>query len=394
VFCDNASVSLIRNHWHLFTESVSSHLLGKKSWNVYNADNIAKVKQDEAAAAALEAAEEQRMQEVDAERRIQILRGIRPEEIPAVPQATADTRARDEPRRDRERRRIAGEDDTDRDLRLAREHHETASRSTQALTKPGKNSDAPLTDHQGHINLFPAEGSKHHALKNAEAEAEAAKKKKEYEDQYTMRFSSAAGFKQLVGQKPWYSSISAAKDGEDVEETVSRDVWGNEDPRRKEREKMRLVSDDPMAVIQKGVSELQQVERERRRWKEERDRELRVMVKAKKRQEGRKRRRTNDVDKLEGFSLDAIAGVKDEDRGRRHRHHRGHRSRERSKNGRSRDHRHHRHPSPSREADRQYSRHELDHSKYRHGSEHDQSSNRRSSSLHQQIPTPPDEVLP
>jgi len=334
------------------------------------------------------------MQEVDAERRIQILRGSRPEDIPAEPQAIDDTRTHDEPRRDRKRRRIAGEDDTDRDLRLAREHQETASRSTQALSKPGKTSEAPLTDHQGHINLFPTEGSRHHAPKNAEAEAEAAKKKKEYEDQYTMRFSNAAGFKQSIGQKPWYSNVSAADDGGNAEENVSRDVWGNEDPRRKEREKMRLVSDDPMAVIQKGVSELRQVERERRRWREERDRELRDMIEAEKRQERKKRRRTNDVDQLEGFSLNATNKGKDENLSHRHRHHHNHRSRERSKNGRTRDHHHRRHRSRGPDAIRQYSVDAPDGGKHHHESERYKRSDRQGSSLHRQVPTPPDEVPP
>lgn len=51
------------------------HLLGKKSWNVYNTDNIERVRRDEAAARAREEADEQRMQEEDAERRLKILRG-------------------------------------------------------------------------------------------------------------------------------------------------------------------------------------------------------------------------------------------------------------------------------------------------------------------------------
>lgn len=390
--CDNASVSLTRKRRHLSTKSVSSHLLGKKSWNVYNADNIAKVKQDEAAAAAREAAEEQRMQEVDAERRIQILRGSCPEDIPAESQANDPILARDEPKRDRKRRRIAGEDDTDRDLRLALEQQEIASRSTQALAKSGKKSDAPLTDHRGHINLFPVEGSKHHAPKNAEAEAEAAKKKKEYEDQYTMRFSNAAGFKQSIGQKPWYSSVSAADVGGNAEEDVSRDVWGNEDPRRKEREKMRLVSDDPMAVIQKGVSELRQVEKDRRIWKEERNRELRDMVEAERRQERKERRRTYDMDELEGFDLTATRKDKHENSSHRHRRHRGHRSRERSKNGRTSDHHHRRDRSRSPEAIQQHSMNAPDRGKHHPKPECYRPSDRRGSSLQHQVPNPPHEV--
>ena len=326
------------------------------------------------------------MQEVDAERRIQILRGLRPEALCAAPQAIEDTRAHDEPRRDRKRRRIAGEDDTDRDLRLARENNEATSRSTQALAKTSRSSDAPLTDHKGHINLFPAEGSKHHAPKNAEAEAEAAKKKKEYEDQYTMRFSNAAGFKQSIGQKPWYSSVSAADDGREVGETVSKDVWGNEDPRRKEREKTRLMSDDPMAVIQKGVSELRQVEKDRRRWKEERDMELQDLVKTERRREKRSNRRSRAEDDLEGFSLDATCMDKDETRS--HRHRQSHHRRERSKERKPRGGHHRRHQSRSREAIQRHSHHDPNRTNNHQGSTHHKSPDRRRS---KQIPTPPDE---
>ena len=340
----------MRAYKNPFVNLYFSHLLGKKSWNVYNADNIARVKQDEAAAKAREAAEEQRMQEVDAERRIQILRGLHPDDLPAIPPAAEETRTRREPGRDRKRRRIAGEDDTDRDLRLAREHNDAASRSTQALAKPVRSSDAPLTDHKGHINLFPAEGSRHHAPKNAEAEAEAAKKKKEFEDQYTMRFSNAAGFKQSIGQQPWYSSTGAVNDGEEGADAVSKDIWGNEDPRRKEREKLRIASDDPMAAIKKGVAQLRQVERERQRWKEERDRELRDIVEAETRREKKKRERPKVTDDLENFSLNDTNADKDvarsHHRGRHHRrsersHHRRHRSRShhRSKSSRSPHHR-------------------------------------------------------
>ncbi|KAI4181149.1 MAG: hypothetical protein L6R41_006790 [Letrouitia leprolyta] len=251
------------------------HLLGKKSWNVYNQANVDKVKRDEAAAAARKAAEEQRMQEVDAERRIQLLRGIKPEAIPAPPTTTDQAVEQDQSlhKRERKRRRIAGEDDTARDIRYAMEDQAVVPAKTELQLKSTKSRDAPLMDHRGHIDLFPMEGLKHNAPKNAEVEAEKAKKKKELEDQYTMRFSNAAGFKQSIGEKPWYQSSGIIQD-----QTVhlpSKDVWGNEDPRRKEREKMRVAADDPMAMIQKGVSQLRQVEKERDEWRKERDRETR-----------------------------------------------------------------------------------------------------------------------
>ncbi|KAJ5989187.1 hypothetical protein N7481_004397 [Penicillium waksmanii] len=208
------------------------HLLGKKSWNVYNPDNIARVKRDEAQAQAREEEDERLMQEVDAERRIKILRGERPPTPPPPPQSSADTFARSERKssddagRYRKKRRLAGEDDTDRDIRFAREDAEQAlskrdelSRSSQ---REGGNQQVPLWDNSGHINLFP-EGSKK-AEKNSEAEAEKKKKERSYEDQYTMRFSNAEGFKEQAGRQPWYSSGAQVVTAPDA--MPDKNVWG------------------------------------------------------------------------------------------------------------------------------------------------------------------------
>lgn len=232
------------------------------------------------------------MQEVDSERRIRILRGLQvttppPSNIGQTGQELEG--GRDGIPRERKRRRIAGEDDTERDIRLAQEHSVAVPGKHDVAQTVRLSSDAPLTDRKGNINLFPEEGtSRRHAPKNVEAEAEAAKKKKEFEDQYTMRFSNAAGFKQAVGQKPWYHSIDDS--AENGETTVTKDVWGNEDPRRMEREKMRLDADDPLAAMQKGVEELREVKKERKRWKEERGREMREIIETDRARAGRKRR--------------------------------------------------------------------------------------------------------
>ncbi|KAI9793958.1 MAG: hypothetical protein M1833_000476, partial [Piccolia ochrophora] len=274
------------------------HLLGKKSWNVYNTENIARVRRDEAAAQAREEAEEQRTQAVDAERRMKLLTGVHAERA----QPTVDDGREQEeeakvahapPGREKKRRRIAGEDDTDRDIRLAKETNALVPSGLEpghlpSTRKPASN--APLTDHAGHINLFPEERSKSHVAKNPEAEAEAAKKKREYEDQYTMRFSNAAGFKQGL-ETPWYSSRSTTQlAGEDV---VGKDVWGNEDPRRKEREKVRREDGDPLASMRKGVRQLKSSERDKRAWEEEREQELRELRRAQK-QDRRAQRRQDD----------------------------------------------------------------------------------------------------
>lgn len=293
------------------------HLLGKKSWNVYNADNIAKVKRDEAAAVAREEAEEQRMQEVDAERRIQILRGLPVKAASATTEEEQIGRSKeDRPDRERKRRRIAGEDDTDRDIRFAQESNAVPAKAEMQM-KSQKSSDAPISDVKGHINLFPVDGTRHNAPKNAEVEAEKAKKQKELEDQYTMRFSNAAGFKQAVGEKPWYYKSGAIGDEDGEVKAPSKDVWGNEDPRRKEREKMRIVAEDPLASIQKGVAGVREVERERKKWKEEKDREIRELEEAERRQERRNRKRRK-ADDLEGFRLDD--GAKPDEPTRRHHH--------------------------------------------------------------------------
>lgn len=125
------------------------------------------------------------MQEVDAERRIQILRGERPSTPPPPPasppsaaQHEKRSRKDEEPRRyNHKRRRLAGEDDTDRDIRLAREDSKLAD-GTRAELSRSKTSDAPLEDGAGHINLFPSEAGRAPVEKNTEAETEATEKKR------------------------------------------------------------------------------------------------------------------------------------------------------------------------------------------------------------------------
>lgn len=259
-------------------------------------------------AAASEAAEEQRMQEADAENRIRILRGL-----PAAPLATSEPlidghaknhkRRRDQEQgRDRKRRRIAGEDETEMEIRIARENAAVAPSKPSTVQARPRN-DMPLMDGKGHIDLFPIETpSSQKSAKNADAEAEAAKKKREYEDQYTMRFSNAAGFKQDVGQQPWYSSVDAnAQDGYDeATATLAKDVWGNEDPRRKDRYTKNLTANDPLSAMNRGVEELREVEKERNRWKEERDRDIQELIDSERpSRSSRKERKSREIGRFE-----------------------------------------------------------------------------------------------
>ena len=140
------------------------HLLGKKSWNVYNADNVDRVRRDEADARAREEAAEQLMQEQDAERRIALMRGEQPPALPAVTDESHDNEHAHDPRqsdgRERKRRKLKGEDDTEREMRYAREDAEAGSRMRESFkqvkTKDAALDDAPLQDRRGQIQLVPA----------------------------------------------------------------------------------------------------------------------------------------------------------------------------------------------------------------------------------------------
>jgi hypothetical protein len=259
------------------------------------------------------------MQEIDAERRIQLLRGEEPTPLPeAEDKADNDERRDRGSGRERKRRKKAGENDTDFEMRIA--HEQTASNSERQIVLR-KSIDAPLIDHTGHIDLFPQERSNKSVEKNAEAEKELAKKKKEYEDQYTMKFSNAAGFKQGL-ENPWYSKTGHSKEVD--EDLPGKDVWGNEDPRRKEREAARVVSNDPLAMMRQGAAQVRQVEKKRKLWREEKEKEMRDPIEAEERKKKHKRKHRDDDDDLEGFRLDeserSSSRRKDDDRERKHRH--------------------------------------------------------------------------
>ncbi|KAK3490359.1 uncharacterized protein B0T23DRAFT_454167 [Neurospora hispaniola] len=239
-----------------------SHLLGKKSWNVYNADNVARVRRDEAEARAREEAEEQRMQQVDAERRLAILRGEVPP--PFEEQPPASESSHDHGRRHRERdpliegrkRKRAGEDDTDFEMRVARERATAGQNAARELSGPVKSTSittttASLVDSRGHITLFSEEELRL-AEKDEKTETEAAKKKRGEAEQHQVRFTSAAGRDAeglLARNGPWY----ATPDGDVAALVPSKNVFGKEDPGRKAREVERLSASDPLAMMKRGA---------------------------------------------------------------------------------------------------------------------------------------------
>ncbi|KAF4584414.1 homocitrate synthase [Ophiocordyceps camponoti-floridani] len=244
------------------------HLLGKKSWNVYNADNMARVRRDEAAAAIAASEAEKRAQQVESERRLAILRG---EALPPSPPDHNDhgpafaevARRRPEGSRMGRLRKRQGEDDTDFELRVAREHggqRRSPHRHTQ--------SSAPIVDSAGHTDLFGSERIRSHAHKQRDPEGESRHHGEKHHDQSKPRRSNTPSGST---KKPWYTNADA---------DMSPSARTSEvDPRRKQRQAKRLADEDPLTFMKEGARKVRELrgrrERERReRERRERDREL------------------------------------------------------------------------------------------------------------------------
>ena len=292
--------------------------MGKKSWNVYNADNIARVRRDEAEAKAKQDAEEQRMREDDAKRRLAILRGEAPLPIEEPSAEARDAEllkdAEAGPHKERKKRKLPGEDVTDFELRVAKD--QISKDTTLRVAKTS--SSAPLIGRDGHFDLLGDEKARRHSEKNEELERETAKRKREYEDQFSMRLSNAAG-KDGV-KEPWYKTPGELSTGFNP---PAKDVWGNEDPMRREREVNRLAANDPLSMMKNGAAKVREVNKARRAAQQEREEELRKLQKEQRRRERHERREEE----------------------RRHRHQRGGERRSGNRDGR-------RHRSERRDSDR------------------------------------------
>jgi hypothetical protein len=306
------------------------------------------------------------MQEDDANRRMKILRGEVPAPLQIANEPHDDKESESRPSisgRERKKRKRAGENDTEFEMRVAKEAR-VSSNSESQLVLRRSTTDGSLTDATGHIDLFPDDRPKPIDEKKLAADKDVAKRKQEYEKDYTVKFSDAAGFK--VGlESPWYSSRTRRTDEEELV-MPSKDIWGNEDPRRKEREAARIVSNDPLAMMHQGAAKVRQVEKERKQWKAERDKEMLESMRA-----NEKRRRHGDLDDgLESFSLNTperrVASEKNqEERRRRHSSPRQRLHRDRSRS-RSPQRSQHRDRSRDRERGRDRSRERRRHSD-RHG---------------------------
>lgn len=180
------------------------------------------------------------------------------------------------------KRKRRGEDDTAYEMRLASSklprHSASPPSSALTLRYPEKGtSNAPLVDERGHISLFPSSRPSpqkpYTKAKTQDDELkkrdEVDKRRKEYERDYTVKFSNAAGYGQS-SNSAWYAT--GAKELQ--VEMSGRDVWGNEDPRRKEREANRVSGSDPLAAMRRGARMVRVVKEERAAWERERMKEV------------------------------------------------------------------------------------------------------------------------
>ncbi|CUS08278.1 unnamed protein product [Tuber aestivum] len=205
------------------------HLLHHKSYHVYSAENIARVRRDEAEAASRGAAEDARMQATDVEARMKLLRE----------RATRGNSA------------VEGEP----------EHgtEEPTARSVGARDhRPRPPLEGGILGVDGHINLFPTPAVPRSG--NPERDRE---RKEEKE-----RGEGAMG--RVVGERlPWYSSIDLVSGQQREKEQDGRKTeWeGKREGRRKE-------AGDPLGVIRRGVRGVKEAHRDREEWKRRRGMEV------------------------------------------------------------------------------------------------------------------------
>lgn len=257
------------------------HLLGKKSWNVYNKSNIERVHRDEAEAQAKQQELERKQRDDDAAERLELLRG---EDTSAL-ESTGGKR----------KRQASDRDSTVSGTKRPRSVQDSHS----ADARPDRN--------RANISSDPLDLNK---ISN-------------------MRFRDAAGRNNHNARKPWYVT-PAPSDESQPSLGNGTNVWGKEDAGRSLRDKQRLDASDPMLVMKRGVKQLREVERQKEEWRKERERDLgEVEVLARRKEPWRER------DRHRHRSRDAYRVDQDHENTRRRRgkdtDSRPHRSRHRSR---------------------------------------------------------------
>lgn len=213
----------------------SRHLLAKKSWNVYNKDNIERVRCDEAEARVKALDAESRAKSDDAAEQLRLLRGGSP---------LVEGRIH-ESRSDHKRKRDDG-DNEDEHVRS----HQVERRSKHARRDE---------DDGGASTRYTSRGTK-----DANVTSESLDKIS------NMLFRDAAG-RHAAAQKPWYSTTTS---GDREEREMGKDVWGNVDAGRHIRDQQRIDASDPLLAMKRGVKQLKEVEKQKTEWRKEREKDL------------------------------------------------------------------------------------------------------------------------
>ena len=234
------------------------HLLTKKSWNVYAPQNIERVKRDEAEAQHKAIEQEKRRLQDEADDRLEILKQHNNGDKKGL------------------KRKLPGEDDTDRDIRLA-------LKSASSPTRRKEQDTRSVVDPDGHVSLITSPQKRPRVEKEPE------------KDPYTVYLTDATGERGQQSKDTWYTSIRP-----------EREKYGDDNPRKQARELARMNSNDPLAAMKKGVRVLKDNERARKEWMAQRERDLEEIEQlAKKKRPRRKRSRGDgELESLEGFNLD------------------------------------------------------------------------------------------
>lgn len=268
------------------------------------------------------------MQDADAARRLAILRGEEPP--PPLPDAEppADPSDKKYTRRDRDRdgnwsgvrkRKRAGEDDTDFEMRVARERAEEGARVARELgageaegSGRKERDDVDIVDSRGHIDLVgapPRDAGEHEDKKRGAAERHAIGALKGefaddpwYADAKRRRVTTTTTADFSTALVPAAAAITMeGRLAERGMEAPTKNVWGKDDPKRRGRETARLDANDPLAAMKSGAKKVRDIAKERRRDDEERARELEQLRKDERRREKRRKREKEraDEDKYE-----------------------------------------------------------------------------------------------
>lgn len=380
------------------------HLLPKKSYNPYAPAAIARVQADEAAAATLRARLNDLERTHDAAQRTARLRGdsrpATPDELrdardamvdmeagkvgPAegsreVGRAVAERRLKEDRRK---MRRLNGEDDTERDIRVAGDRlkrrgwgggseDEDREREGTDRKRKRRGNDAPVVDSRGHIQLFTPAASERNTDRgkgeNRRGEEDSANTAADDPSQGAMRFADAAGYRQSAREKPWYyNGDDHTSDPEDREVTAGTDAFGRPDPNRATRNAARMAQADPLAVMKAAQVKLKDVREHKARREAENEAKIEALRETERNRTRDSRRRdrdTDDIGSLEGFDLDAPRQSTNYDES------------ERKRQRRSRDHEHRRERDERREGSRKHREHEHRHRRDDYERSHARSSN-------------------